>query len=130
MQNAVCKFCGQYVAADVPEGASEEKILKIGTMNCNCAEASSYQKRQHRAEKAKIELDGLLSRDDDAHNIKAVPTEVRELLKQAIDLIAEDYLHKINVGICLGGTVDIKAGTGGKISVKRSVTLTNKREVE
>ena len=130
MQNAVCKFCGQYVAADVPEGASEEKILKIGTMNCNCAEAASYQRRQHRAEKAKVELDDLLSRDNDAYNIKAVPAEVRELLKHAIDLMAEDCLFKINVGVCYGGIVDIKVGTGGKISVKHSATLANKREVE
>lgn len=125
-----CKFCGQVVAADVPVGASKEELQKIGTMNCNCPNAKLYQKRQQRAEKAKLELDDLLSRDDSAHNIKAVPVEVRNLLKGAIDLIAEDFLYKINVGVCLGGSVDIKSGSGGKISVKRSVTLTNKREVE
>lgn len=130
MLTAVCKFCGQFVAAEVPEGADEAEAMRIGTMECNCVEACDYQKRQHRAEKAKLELDNLLSRDNDVHNIKAVPAEVRELLKHAIDLMAEDCLFKINVGVCYGGTVDIKVGAGGKISVKHSVTLANKREVE
>ncbi len=130
MKNAICKFCGQVVAADIPDEASKEELQNIGTMNCNCPDAKLYQKRQKRADKAKLELDDLLSRDDNAHNIKAVPEEVRELLKTGIDLIANDFLHKISVGVCLGGSVDIKSGSGGKISVKRSVTLTNKREVE
>ncbi len=130
MVNAVCKFCGQFVAADVPAGADEAEAIKIGTMNCNCSEAQDYQKRQQRAEKAKLEIDHLLSRDDESNNFKAVPPEVRELMKNAIDIMTEDGIYKINIGITLGGTVDIKCGAAGKISIKRSVTLANKREVE
>lgn len=72
----------------------------------------------------------MLSCNDEDSGIKAVPAPVMELLKAAIDLMADDQIFKIDVGVCLGGKVDIKSGTGGKISIKRSVTQSQKSEVE
>ena len=129
MELAICKYCGQIVATDVPEDATKEETLEIGTLNCNCMAARAYQQMQERAEKAKLELKDMLLSDDEIHNIKAVDEEVFNLLSQSIDVMAKDKIYKISVGLCSGGTVDIKAGTGGKISLKMSVSLTNKREV-
>lgn len=130
MNQAVCKFCGQAIMTDVPEGATESECVHIGTMECGCEAARNYQKRYERAEKAKIKLDVMLSKADEDSGIGAVPTAVIELLKTAVDLIADDQIHKIDVGLCLGGKIDIKSGTGGKISIKRSVTQSQKSEVE
>lgn len=127
---AVCKFCGQIMVTEVPDGATRAECEHIGTMECGCEEARKYQMRQERAAKAKIELDAMLSCNDEDSGIKAVPVPVIELLKAAIDLMADDQIFKINVGVCLGGKVDIKSGTGGKISIKRSVTQSQKSEVE
>ena len=71
----------------------------------------------------------MLLKDDEIHNVKAVDQAVFDFLFKAVDLIAEDKIYKISIGLSSGGTVDIKAGSGGKISLKRSVALTNKREV-
>ena len=130
MNQAVCKFCGQAILADVPEGATQAECEHIGTMECGCEEARNYQKRQDRAAKAKIELDIMLSKADEDSGIGAVPTAVIELLKTAVDLIADDQIFKIDVGLTLGGKIDIKSGAGGKISIKRSVTQSQKSEVE
>lgn len=131
MELAVCKFCGQIIAdCEVPEGANEKEAAHLGTMECNCVQARAYQRRTTVAEKAKAELADVLLTDDKNHNIKAVEGTVYDLLKTAIDLIADDHIHKISVGLCRGGNVEVKAGSGGKISIKRSVSLTNKREVE
>ncbi len=128
---AVCKFCGSInLLAEVPIGATQEECIRIGTMQCNCDEARKYQMRQERAVKAKIELDAMLSDDNEDSGIKAVPAPIIELLKSGIDLIADDQIHKIDIGLTLGGKVDIKSGTGGKISIKRSVTQSQKSEVE
>lgn len=130
MNQAVCKFCGQAIMTDVPDGATESECVHIGTMQCGCEAARNYQMRYERAEKAKIEIDVMLSKADEDSGIKSVPAQVIELLKAAIDLIADDQIFKIDVGLCLGGKVDIKSGTGGKISIKRSVTQSQKSEVE
>lgn len=130
MNQAVCKFCGQAIMTDVSDGATRAECEYIGTMECSCEAARNYQKRQERAAKAKIELDVMLSKADEESGIGEVPTAVIELLKQAVDLIADDQIFKIDVGVCLGGKIDIKSGTGGKISIKRSVTQSQKSEVE
>lgn len=130
MNQAVCKFCGQIMTCDVPDGASQAECERLGTMQCNCEEARIYRKRQERAEKAKLELDIMLSADDEDNGFKAAPQTVIDLLKAAVDLMADDCIFKIDVGICLGGKIDIKSGTGGKISIKRTVTQNLKREVE
>ena len=130
MNQAVCKFCGQAIMADVPEGATRAEREHIGTMECSCEAARNYQKRYERAAKAKIELDIMLSADDEDNGFKAAPQTVIDLLKAAVDLMADDCIFKIDVGICLGGKIDIKSGTGGKISIKRTVTQNLKHEVE
>lgn len=129
MEMAVCKFCGQVSTAEIPENATEEEALEIGVMHCNCWQARAYQQMQERAIVAKGELKEMLLTDDEAHNIKAVAPDVYDLMSEGIDLMAKDKIYKITVGLSSGGTVEVKAGSGGKISLKRSVALTNKREV-
>ena len=126
MELAVCKFCGQTIAE---EYETKEEAIEQGTLACNCWQARAYQQLKERAEAAKVELRDMLLKDDEIHNVKAVDQAVFDFLINAVDLIAEDKIYKITIGLSSGGTVDIKAGAGGKISLKRSVALTNKREV-
>lgn len=130
MENlAICKFCGQIIVKELPEGITREEAMEEGTLACGCEQARAYQRMNERADIAKAELKEMLLEDDETHNIKAVENSVFELLSEGIDLMAKDKIHKIAVGLSSGGTVDIKAGSGGKIALKRSVALTNKREV-
>lgn len=129
MEIPVCKFCGQIIAKELPVDATREQALEEGTLACGCEQARAYQRMNERAEVAKAELKEMLLEDDETHNIKAVENSVYELLSGGIDLMAKDKIHKITIGLSSGGTVDIKAGAGGKIALKRSVALTNKREV-
>ena len=129
MEIAICKFCGQIGTEEVPKGATKEEALEIGTRACNCWQARAYQQMLDRAETAKIELKDMLLNDDEKHNIKAVPEELYNLLINAIDLMANDKIYKITVSLCSGGTVEIKANSGGKFSLKRSVAITRKSEV-
>lgn len=129
MEMAVCKFCGQVSTVAIPDGATDEEALEIGVMHCNCWQARACQAMQERAIIAKGKLKEMLLTDDEVHNIKAVAPDVYELMSESIDLMAKDKIYKITVGLSSGGTVEVKAGSGGKISLKRSVALTNKREV-
>lgn len=129
MELATCKFCGQILTEEVPEGASQDEALEIGTLACNCWQAKAYQQAIERAETAKEELKEMLLKDDETHNIKAVDEEIYNLLAKAVDLMAKDKIYKISVGLGSGGMVDIKAGSGGKITLKRAVALTKKCEV-
>ena len=126
MELAVCKFCGQTIAE---EYETREQAIEEGTLACSCAQARAYQQLRERAQAAKLELRDMLLKDDEVHNVKAVEQVIFDILVSAVDLIAEDKIYKITLGLSSGGTVDIKAGSGGKISLKRSVALTNKREV-
>ena len=129
MSDAICKYCGQLVAAELPENATEEIGIEVGTLNCNCPAARAYQTMIEKAVIAKAELKDMVLTDDESHNIKAVDEKIFDFLSVAIDLIANDKIYKISIGLSSGGTVDIKAGSGGKISLKRSLALTKKRDV-
>ncbi len=130
MNKAVCKFCGSVMLTEVPEGATETECERIGTMECWCEEACKWRKRQEIADKAKVELGVMLSGADKDSGIDAAPDAVTQLLKSAVDLMAEDMIFKINVDGTLFGKVAITRGAGGKISIKRSQTQSQKREVE
>ena len=126
---AVCKYCGQIQTVEVPENATRDEALEIGTLACNCPSAKIYQSIMQKAENAKEELKDMLLTDDDVHNIKAVDEDIFKHLAESINLMVKDKIHKITVGLNSGGAVDIKITSGGKISLKRSVAIANKREV-
>lgn len=127
---AACKFCGQYfLDVALPEDATEEDCLEIATEKCRCGEAMSYQHKKRQASKAKIEL-ASIAMENPQHNIKGVDSDITELLENAIDIIADDKIHSVKVGLCSGGTIEIKCTSSGKITVVRSTTVKQKRAVE
>lgn len=130
MKNAFCKFCGQLSANEYPDTASEAELIEHGTMDCNCYEAQQYQKRKAQAEKAKIELKAVCCAPDENHNMAACDNDIIPVLEKAIDLMSEQKIYKISLGVLSGGVVDIKATSSGKISIQRSVALKQKREIE
>jgi len=129
MKTAVCKFCGQVLATVDTEGLTDVQIEHLALMECECYQASEYQKRYDRAQKAKVEIDSL-AKAVPSRSLRAVEEEVVELLKSAVDLMAADKLHKISIAIPYAGTINIKCTASGKISVERSLTLKEKKEVE
>lgn len=62
--------------------------------------------------------------------LKGDDNVVTDLLENAIDIISEDKIHQVKVGLCSGGTIEIKCTSSGKITVSRSTTIKQKREVE
>lgn len=130
MKNAFCKFCGQISANEYPDDISEKELSEYGTMDCKCYEAQLYQKRKAQAVKAKIELKAVCCTPDKNHNIAACDENILPVLENAIDLMSEQKIYKISVGVSSGGVVDIKATSSGKISIQRSVALKQKREIE
>lgn len=130
MKNAFCKFCGQLSANGYPDTASEAELIECGAMDCNCYEAQQYQKRKAQAEKAKVELKAVCCAPDENHNTAACDNDIIPVLEKAIDLMSEQKIYKISLGVLSGGVVDIKATSSGKISIQRSVALKQKREIE
>ena len=126
---AVCKYCGQIQTVEVPENSSHDEVLEIGTLACSCPTAKIYQSIMQKAENAKEELKDMLLTDDKIHNIDAVDESIFNFLAESINLMVKDKIHKITIGLNSGGAVDIKITSGGKISLKRSVAIANKREV-
>lgn len=130
MKNAFCKFCGQISANEYPDKTTEKELSEYGTMDCKCYEAQLYQKRKAQAVKAKIELKAVCCAPDKNHNIAACDESILPVLENAIELMSEQKIYKISVGVSSGGVVDIKATSSGKISIQRSVALKQKREIE
>ena len=127
---AVCKFCGQIQAVELPIDATELEAEEIGTMSCSCSDAQIYQRKKQQAQKAKDEVEALFANDHPLHNVKKCDPEVVEMLKTAVDLLSESQIHKITLGICGGGTADIKCDAKGKITVSRTFSIKTKREDE
>lgn len=126
-----CKFCGQFNAkVELSDDMTQSEAVELATLNCDCPAARGYQRKQEQVEKAKAELESLFLEDDEIHNIKAADSVVVDLLKEAVDLIADDKIYQISVKLTRGGTAEVKATSSGKISVQRSLTLKSKREVE
>lgn len=130
MNNAFCKFCGQVSANEYPDSMSEAELSERGTMDCNCYKAQEYQKRKAQAEKAKLELRAVCCSPDKEHNIAACDSDILPVLEKAIDLMSEQKIYKISLGVLSGGVVDIKATSSGKISIEHRVALKQKREIE
>ena len=130
MKNAFCKFCGQISANEYPEDISEAELIERGTMDCSCYEAQQYQKRKAQAEKAKLELKAICCTPDKKHNIAACDSDILPILESAVDLMSEQKIYKISLGVASGGVVDIKSTASAKISIERRVALKQKREIE
>lgn len=130
MKNAFCKFCGQLSANEYPEDISEAELIERGTMDCHCCDAERYQKRKLQAEKAKLELKAVCCAPDKDHNIAACDENILPILENAVDLMSEQKIYKISLGVASGGVVDIKATSSGKISIERRIALKQKREIE
>lgn len=129
-KNAVCKFCGQ-IFCDVimPDDSTEAECLEKGTNRCHCGEALAWSNKKRQARKAKIEL-SLIAAENTNENIRSVDDSIVKFLEDAIDIISEDKIHQVKVGLCSGGTIEIKFTSSGKITVSRSTTIKQKREVE
>lgn len=125
-----CKFCGQLQGIDAPENATDEVLKEIGTQECSCCEAERYRKKMQQIAMAKLEIETLFTAKDETRGIKPVDNAVIELLTRAADLMGENSIHKISVGITGAGTANITVSSSGKISVQRSVQFKEKREVE
>lgn len=130
MKNAFCKFCGQISTNEYPDDISEKELAEQGTMDCECHEAQQYRKRKAQAEKAKIELKAVCCAPDKNHNIAACDNDILPVLEKAIDLMSEQKIYIITLGVLSGDVVDIKATSSGKISIERRVALKQKREIE
>ena len=127
----VCKFCGQLNAkVNVNDDMTQSEVVELATLNCDCPSARIYQRRQEQAQRAKLEIEALFLAEDEAHNIKPADSDAVELMKKAVDLIADDKIYQISIKLSRGGSADVKATSSGKISVQRSLTLKSKREVE
>lgn len=60
----------------------------------------------------------------------ACDSDILPILESAVDLMSEQKIYKISLGVASGGVVDIKSTASGKISIERRVALKQKREIE
>ncbi len=123
--DGICDICLNHYATDYEllEKASDE--CKSETISAPALIADVLS-----AEKAKIELKAVCCAPDENHNIAACDNDIIPVLEKAIDLMSEQKIYKISLGVLSGGVVDIKATSSGKISIQRSVALKQKREIE
>lgn len=91
---------------------------------------NNTKKRKLQTEKAKLELKAICCAPDKDHNMSACDENILPILESAVDLMSEQKIYKISLGVASGGVVDIKSTSSGKISIERRVALKQKREIE
>lgn len=92
----VCKFCGQLIMADAPEGATEEQELEIGTMHCNCEKAIMYRERINAVERAKDKVDEIVHMVDVNHNIVGLDDATVDRFKQCMELLIDGKTKSVS----------------------------------
>ena len=122
--HGACKFCGQIATIEVPEEWSAEMRDELATELCDCYEATVYQHRKKRKEKA-IDALGEQFGPQSKH---PAGERIMQLMKESVDLIVEELLNSVTVDIGCG--VKAKLGTTAKGNIKVEKTITEKTTKE
>lgn len=111
-----CKFCGQsFMAAGID---NEEEANEQATMSCKCDKAIDYKRVVEMKETACGNSDALFQDQSE---------EVRQLLRDAVNLIAERKINSISVKISSRLNANLKKGSDS-IVIKRKYTEENTLE--
>ena len=96
----VCKFCGQ---------------IRIDNSRCNCREAEAEARRESYLERAREEIDKLLSEDVDEGIVSRV--------KEIAEYVSYGKLNTAKFSTANGVTVTVKKVADGAIKIERSESI-------
>ncbi|MCR5591372.1 MAG: hypothetical protein K6F73_07525 [Lachnospiraceae bacterium] len=84
----MCRFCGQYMALEVPESFNDVDIAEEATKKCKCTEAQEYTRSKERTANGEAAVKTLFANTEglDVMKKKMLDT-VKELCKYELDSI-------------------------------------------
>lgn len=110
-----CIYCGQ---SFMTEAETESVANIVATMNCKCVKAIEHQRVEDMRQQAENHVEVLF---------KDQPEETKELLKSAIENIAQRRINSATIKISERITATVKRGKDG-IVVSRKFTEENTLE--
>lgn len=116
----ICKYCGQaFVVAfeEIDEEIANERALN----ECRCPSACAYRARESQKEEAKQNIYELFVEPDERWS-KVDDEKIIELMKTAVDLVAENKIRGINMNIPGIGSAKIFINSKDGIVVERKKT--------
>lgn len=114
----VCRFCGQSQIVSGSGDMTAEQLTESATLSCGCELARKYQATSERTTVAKRRVDELFG---DELSDFAQSEDIRDYMKQGIDLINKGGMKKITMSIneCLKCSIALMAEE--KIKVIREI---------
>lgn len=106
-----CKYCGQMVTLNIPADKeyTEADLDTIASTRCDCQVAAETKRREDRLNEAYKSIDEIFPEIE----------PVRNLMKQAAELISREEIDNISVKIDEVTSAKIKMTTKGKIRIER-----------
>lgn len=117
-----CKFCGQAVIVELPEGCTPLEAEEIATENCSCLLARENKKKLKAKEQAKAQVEELFG--------KCSSEDTVELMKDAVELLHSSDIERLTMNINSTTVAEVKIDAKGKYSVTKTLTVKAKRESE
>ena len=99
-----CKFCGQEIMIDVPEGLQQDRIDELATAECSCFQAMKEREKRMQLESAEYEIRTI---------IQPKSAEAADILTEGIGLVQSGKVKEINVFTPDKWRFSIKRGKGG-----------------
>ena len=87
----VCRFCGQYIALEVPESFTQEDIDEEAIKKCKCPEAEKYTRTQENI----AYTEGMIKNFFEHRTGLEV---IKDMLIGAVKPLAEGQITKITIG--------------------------------
>lgn len=120
---APCPLCGQLIAVEIMEGATDARKAELAQAHCTCAGAE----RKRILDAAYATLDSVCGAESTQRGFDwPLGDDTINVLRRIVTAVADEELREAKLRAPTGDEITIKSGLNGKIKVKR----TCKKQVE
>lgn len=120
---APCPLCGQFIAVEIMEGATDARKAELAQAHCTCAGAE----RKHMLDVAYAMLDSVCGAENTQRGFDwPLGDDTINVLRRIVTAVVDEELREAKLRAPTGDEIVIKSGLNGKVKVKR----TCKKQVE
>lgn len=120
---APCPLCGQFIAVEIMEGATDARKAELAQAHCTCAGAE----RKRMLDAAYATLDSVCGAESTQRGFDwPLGDDTINVLRRIATAIVDEELREAKLRAPTGDEITIKSGPNGKVKVKR----TCKKQVE
>lgn len=113
---APCPLCGQFIAVDIMEGATDARKAELAQAHCTCAGAE----RKRVLDAAYATLDSVCGAESTQRGFDwPLGDDTIDALRRIATAMVDEELREAKLRASTGDEITIKSGLHGKVKVKR-----------